>query len=261
MPQRTPVLILFSGGKDSFIAACREIQDGKKARLISFNNSAVIGEKNLLHGTARLENRYGPDAVSYEGCYNTGAVIQTLTDAWADSDWNTLGRAYGPLTNGQAVCLHRQTAMWVAAIAYADAHSIPEIACGYRKSDVFCTGQADYIDRIRSLAMEHGLVLSLPVWDDSAWTGSPGGIGRDYEMARHGFRPAVYEPKCMLGRPVRPMTEAQRKTMASYFDNILLGPAREEINLLVPIFRAIRLSPESMTVFNYPVPDGRDGYY
>lgn len=261
MLERTPVLILFSGGKDSFITACREIQNGKKARLISFNNSAIIGEKNLLHGTTRLENRYGPDAVSYEGCYNTGAVIQTLTDTWADSSWDALGKTYGPLTNGQVVCLHCQTAMWISAIAYAAAHFIPEIACGYKKSDVFCTGLESYIGRIRSLVEEHGLTMSLPVWDDSVWTDSPGEIERDYEMARHGFRPAVYEPKCMLGRPVHDMTKKLQQAMMSYFDDILLGPARKEIDLLTPIFRTIRLSPESMAVLNYPVPDGSDGYY
>ena len=111
------ILLLFSGGKDSFISASREIYTGNRVILISFNNSAVIGEKNILHGVARLQRKYGDNRITYAGCYNTGAIIQSLKDKWADIPWSVLGEQYPNLTNTQITCLHCQTAMWIAAMA------------------------------------------------------------------------------------------------------------------------------------------------
>lgn len=249
------ILLLFSGGKDSFISACREIHAGNRIVLISFNNSAVIGEKNILHGVARLQRKYGKDRIIYAGCYNTGAIIQSLKDKWADMPWSVLGEQYPNLTNTQITCLHCQTAMWIAAIAYARAKGIRQIDAGYKQSDPFCTGLSAFHQEIQALAEKHFCKINFPVLDDRAWVESPGGIERDYEMARYGFLHSVYEPKCMLGRPAPPMTLEMKQDMAKYFSNDLRQVAEDEIEHMIPIFRAIQLTPESMPVPDFPLPD------
>lgn len=249
------VLLLFSGGKDSFIAACREIAVGNRVLLISFNNSAVIGEKNILHGVARLQKKYEAEQVSYAGCYNTGAIIQKLNAKWANLPWIELGTNYPHLTNAQMTCLHCQTAMWVSAIAYARAKGISVIATGYKQSDQFCTGFNAYHKQIQGLAHKNGCQVRFPVLDDSEWVNSPGGIERDYEMEQYCFVPSVYEPKCMLGRPVPPMSPEMKKDMEAYFEQNLKQIALDKINKMIPIFRSIELTPVSMKVPDYPLPD------
>lgn len=249
------VLLLFSGGKDSFVAACRELTAGNRVLLISFNNSAVLGEKNILHGVARLQRKFGENRISYAGCYNTGAIIQNLKQKWADLSWIELGTDYPHLTNAQMTCLHCQTAMWISAIAYARTKGISVIAAGYKQSDPFCTGFGVYHKQIQSLAYENYCKIRFPVLDDSEWIDSPEGIKRDYEMARYGFIPAVYEPKCMLGRPVPPMSSEMKQDMDNYFERNLKQIALDEINKMIPIFRSLRLTPESMEVIDYPLPD------
>lgn len=249
------VLLLFSGGKDSFIAACRELTAGNRVLLISFNNSAVLGEKNILHGVARLQKKYGANRIAYAGCYNTGAIIQNLKAKWSDLSWVELGTSYPHLTNTQITCTHCQTAMWVSAIAYARAKGISVIAAGYKQSDPFCTGFDAYHKQIQELAYENYCMIRFPVLDDSKWVNSPGEIERDYEMARYGFIPSVYEPKCMLGRPAPQMSPEMKKDMDNYFEQNLKQIALDEIQKMIPIFRSIQLKPESMEALGYPLPE------
>lgn len=256
------VLLLFSGGKDSFLTACREIHEHNRVTLISFNNSAVLGEKNFLHGATRLINRWGSDQVKYAGVYNTGAVIQNLVQYWKETPQREIADAYPDLTYTQVTCLHCQTAMWICAIAYARAHNIQTIASGYRKSDPFCTGDPGYIERIRSIAAAHKITIKLPAWEDESWSGPAGDFNRDTELYHNKFLPAVYEPKCMLGWPVANLNQNEKASMHQYFDNILSHKIDTEILRMTEVFSTIDLGPVSIDVLDYPIPDPReDGLY
>lgn len=259
-----PALVLFSGGKDSFLAASRLAMTGTPVVLLSFNNGAMIAEGILAKSAQRLINRYGDVLVSYAGCYNTAAVFQSMRDWNADTPWSRLGQEYPSLYTSQVTCLLCQTAMWSAAIAYAVAKDIPRLASGYRKSDPFCTGWTGYCNRISDLAAKYGRYVLCPVWNDDTWCQNPG--ERDYEMARHGFEPAAFEPaafepKCTLGRPVHTLSEQEQNDMARCLDAALLDIAASRIEKLIPVFRAIRLSSQSMHGLDYPIPDGSSGLF
>lgn len=256
-----PVLILFSGGMDSFLTTCRIIRDGFKAIPILFNNGALAGETNVLHSIKRLTNRYGPNRVLYAGCYNTAALIQNINGYSMSAPWRAMARIYPNLTNAQVMCLNCQTAMWIAAIAYAKSRDIKKIACGYRKTDLFCTGHQGYIDIITTVASQHGIELVFPVWDDDAWQRHPSGDGRKHEMVTQGFEPQVYEPKCMLGVPVSPMSDTVKADMENYVRDTLLPGISQQISRIQAILAKIKLSPSSMTVIDYPVPDGTGSLY
>lgn len=248
-------LVLFSGGKDSFLTACRLVETGNKVVLLSLNNSAVIGERNLLHGVARLQNHYGRNRIEYAGVYNTGAVISRLNKAWMEMPQRELAEAYPEMVGAQALCLHCQSAMWVAAIAYAKAHKITAIASGYRATDLFCTGRKWFVKDMEAIAKKHGISVSFPLWDvdwdtpEDKW-----GTERDNEMSRRGFLPRVYEPKCMLGRPVKEMSESESSDMHRYFREHILQQMDGLVDYLYPVFQSIRLSEESMDVMEYPMP-------
>lgn len=248
-------LLLFSGGKDSFITACRLAESGQKVVLLSFNNSAVIGEQNFMHGVARLRNHYGQSCIEYAGVYNTGALISRLNEAWMEQTLTQLAESYPEMVGAQAVCLHCQSAMWTAAVAYAKAKEIPAIACGYRATDLFCTGQAWFTEYMKALAGQHGIKAGFPVWDVS-WDTSEDkyGMERDDEMSRRGFLPQVYEPKCMLGRPVNAMSDTESSNTRLYFKEHILPQMSSMVDYLYPVFKNIQLSEKSMSVLEYPVP-------
>lgn len=205
MPRDNPLpnpqaLVLFSGGKDSFLTAARLVEQGYDAVLVSFNNGSVLYEKNLLHGAARLKNRYGDRRIEYAGAYGTISTIWSLNEAWTYMPWDELGRKYPGTCNCQVTCLHCQTAMWIAAIAYAKARSIKFAAAGYKDQDEFCTGIRPWIDRIAGIAGKNQVTLLTPLWKTPEW-GEDKKYGRDVEMIEKFFEPSVLEPKCILGRP------------------------------------------------------------
>jgi len=253
-------LVLFSGGKDSFISTCKMVEEGYQVSLISFNNGAVVGEENLLHGVTRLQNRYGKERVVYEGIYNTASIISRINEYWTYTPQSKIGKEYPSLVNAQVTCLHCQTAMWVSAIAYAVSHNIKVIVSGCRKSDPFCTGQSRWINAISELAALYEIKIKIPVWDDEEWVKS-GGWERDQEMARRSFEPQVLEPKCLLGRPVNRMNRGEIYDMIGYFNNHINDSLKSLIDYLIPIFKYIRLSEKSLTVIHYPVPDPTTGIY
>lgn len=254
------VLVMFSGGKDSFITACRLIMKGYRVRLISFNNGAVWGETNLLHGVKRLTNRFGEERIQYEGVYNTAGIVMSLTDSWSYLTQLQLGEKYPTLINAQLQCLHCQSAMWVSAIAYAVAKDIEMICTGYRSSDVFCTGHTEFINAMSEVAKSFGIEVNLPVWNTSEWD-KLNGWERDNEMALFQFQPQVYEPKCLLGKPVKAMTKREKEDMMKFFDDNIKPVFVEEINHMIPVFRCMKLSSVSLIPLNYDVPDPNEGYY
>lgn len=241
-------LVLFSGGKDSFITTCRLVMRGCKVSLISYNSAGEIGEEHLRFGANRLIKRYGIDKVNYIGSYGTYPIISTLNDNWTYFSYKELGEKYPNLTNCQVQCLHCQTAMWIASIAYCLAKNIEYIASGYKKIDVFCTGSTEYIEKIKSVAQEYNINIELPVWDSL-----DEGIKRDMEMENHRFLSSVLEPKCLIGRkPKNGLSIEEHSDMLKYFDDEVYPKMKKEIEILIPIFKTIKIFDRSYDFLDYP---------
>lgn len=237
------VLVLFSGGKDSFLTAAMLAEKGMSVRLFSCNNGAVAAEENLLHGAKRLQSRYGDQSVVYEGVYHTASIIQRLNRSWMYSSWRDLGEKYPHMINAQIQCLHCQAAMWVAAVAYAKAKGIPTIAAGYHDYDEFCTGCSWFSDCVSGFAKAYGISTRFPVWTESDWKD---GWRRDIEMIDRFFDPAVLEPKCMLGMPARKLTDSESSEMMRFFGDWLQPKMKDLVDPLVPTFRAMNLCEKSL---------------
>lgn len=230
-------LVLFSGGKDSFIAACKIASAGDTAVLFSCNGGGMVAEAHLLHGVARLEKRFGSEHIRYAGIYPTSGLIQALSEYWINTSLAELAKEYPHLTNCQVRCLHCQASMWAAAIAYAVAKRIPVVAAGYRHNDVFCTGLEGFRLLMEELAASRDIAVEFPVWNlyEEDWE-------RDEVMVRYSFEPAVLEPKCLLGTPVRNgFPTEEREDMVKYTANILLPGLRAVISRIIPVFGVIHL--------------------
>lgn len=249
-------LVLFSGGKDSFLSACRILNSGNKVVLLSFNGGAEVGEEYFTHGANRLIRRYGKNNVQYAGVYPTVGTIKRLNETWLYSTQKELGEKYPNITNCQFQCLHCQTAMWVAAIAYCIAKNIQYISCGYKKTDVFCTGIEEYFELIKDIALRYNITVENTLWD----LGSD--LERDEEMMGNCFEPQVLEPACMLGRPViNGFPESEQEDMIKFFKLELYNRIPDLIDHLVPIFKVIRLSNKAFNTFEYKEDTSNNGIY
>lgn len=247
MSEKKESLVLFSGGKDSFITACMEIENDYHVILYSCNGGTMFGEENLLHGVKRLQNRYGEDCVEYAGIYNTAALIQKLNAKWIHTQWSILGEKYPTLTNCQTVCLHCQTAMIISAVAYARAKNISRVCTGYKYSDEFCTGMVEYRDILSDIIMQNFSVeLVMPVWD-KRWPEDD--FARNKAMLDRSFIPKVLEPKCLIGRqPTSGLSENERTDMMHYFNDAILPHVRGEIYILTQIFKSLKLTDKSFGI-------------
>lgn len=240
MPDTSPVLVLFSGGRDSFLVASRIARSGRTAVLLSLDNGATQGITNVRNGADRLIARYGERVVP-AGTYGIASTIWRLDERWTYMSWKELGETYPALTNVHVRCLHCQTAMWIASVAYAKANRIQTIAAGYRSDDEFCTGIAEWIDQITALAERNGISTEFPLWETPEW-GTDKNLGRNMELLDAGFVPKTAEARCLLGRPARKPDGAQRRDMDAYFRNIVEPHAQSQIENLTSIMSATRLS-------------------
>lgn len=146
------VLVMFSGGKDSFLAACRAILENRNVKLAFFDNGCELGTDAVKQGCARLEQRFGTERVELVGGIPTAGIINTFKEYWMASPVSDIAGKYPELVPAQVQCLHCQAAMWCAAVALAKARDCRAIACGYRKTDEFCTGHAGFTERWAKLA-------------------------------------------------------------------------------------------------------------
>ena len=248
-------LVLFSGGKDSFLTACHYAEKGRRVALFSCNNGSVQAETNLLHGVARLRNRYGKDLVRYAGIYLTVGTIQEMTLRYMQTPLRDIATSYPALVPAQMRCMFCQTSMWIAAMAYAIAKDIHTIAAGYKSQDLFVTGIPEYIDHMRGIADKYGIAVETPVWD------MPEDYNRDMAMIRKFFEPQVLEPKCVLGLPVNPPDKNEIGDMMAYFENEVLPGIPDMVMHLVPIFKCIRLSEHACEHIEYPLPEPNCGVF
>lgn len=246
--QQKRTLVLFSGGMDSFVTACRCIEDGEFVGLLFCNGGYVVDEENILHSVARLHNRYGENALTYEGAVCTAGIIKRLSEWWEGAAVKELAVRFPNMRIAQMQCLHCQTAMWVAAIAMARARNYDKICAGCRSDDIFCTGSERFQQAMDEIANEFGIHAMFPVLYTENWE-APWSQQRQIEMENRGFLPRVLEPKCMIGRPVTPLDAADKAEMRKYFDEVLRDKiirARGLIARLVPTYTTQRPSPVSL---------------
>lgn len=232
-------LVLYSGGKDSMLAACDLVAIGYEVVLLACNCGALVAEENLLHGVKQLKECFGADVVSYAGCSATAATMCRLSEYYTNTPVQDFAKNFPTLTPCQIRCLNCQSAIWVAAIAYAKARGIRTIACGYKATDEFCTGMQSYWDSLISIASRYEIALLRPEWDLVT------DYERDIKMIRYGLYPAVLEPKCLLGTPATPLSDTEREDLMNYFAENLYAEMLGQINNLSKIFKHLRLSPRA----------------
>ena len=211
------VLIMLSGGRDSFLTTCKMIAKGYHVHLVTYDNGCISGLDNIKILYQRIKERFGEERVSVVGVCLMAQNIKTFLNKIFYEEIFEICKKYPHLITNQAHCLVCHSVMYLHAIAYCKVQGITNIAEGAREQQMFFVELPEMKKRYMDLCKRYGINLYMPVYDlDSDYK-------RKEELAEWGFLPKTYEPQCWIGCPMlKSLTDEQRLDLAKYYDEEML---------------------------------------
>lgn len=215
------VLLLYSGGKDSTLAAVRLHNQGYNVYFIHFDNGAMRDtDKPYLTFKNTLGLR---DGYYFDYHFHSFDISKTFKDFF--EKWHSENRDI--LENGtmdsEIRCLSCRMAMYVDALFLAKTNGFKYIAEGARISQKFMLEQEPMISRLRDLAKIYGIELIFPVLtleDDDELD----------ELLKNGLSAKGWESKCLLGRAAMKKTPDDENKILEYYDNTLKPKVLKLVN-------------------------------
>jgi len=225
-PKEKEVILLFSGGRDSFLAGCYLMEEDFKIYMVTFENGVGLAAHNAEHGAKRIVKRYGKDKAEFLGVHSVAGIWREFFLPYFNMRPSEISKEFGELPISQFHCLTCRSAMYIWTIIKAKQMGIKYIADGARKDQGFVIELPNMIEKFRDFFAEYSIELLLPVWDlESDWE-------RKNLLLLRGFIPKTLEPQCLIGVSLpggkTPDTEIQ-KAVESYFDKIVLPRAKKII--------------------------------
>lgn len=232
--ESSKVLQLFSGGKDSFLATCKLLEENNTVFLVTFENGCGLSSENVKHGVDRLIEKYGNERVVFLGIYNISGIWREFFIPFFNQKPSEIIENYGEITFSQFNCLTCRVSMYLYSIAICKNLGIGKISDGARHDQGFVIELEPMLERFRKLLNDYELELLLPVIDmNSDWK-------RKNELLIHGFVPKTLEPQCLLGVPLKegkqPDDDTIQGTMA-FFDKEILNRCSILVNKLEKVIR------------------------
>ena len=221
----TDVILMLSGGRDSFLAACRLLEDpaNYRIKMVTYDNGCSYCSGNAKEVADRIIDKYGKERAEYLGVYKIASVIRRFFHPYFNMTPAEQARKFFGLTPSQFHCLICRTSMYIYSIWLGLIHGVTHIAEGGRESQGFVVelpGMAK--ERYPDLVGLAGMELLLPVYDlDDDWE-------RDDELLARGYLCKSLEAKCLIGFPLEgSVTEDVIKGVHAYYDNIMLPKIKE----------------------------------
>lgn len=210
------VILMYSGGLDSFLSCIRLVNQGYKVYLLHFDNGSSIGTENIQIGAERLQKMY-KDNVEFLGIASTAAKFIYYRELVNIENLNALElyEKHGKISISQYRCLLCRMAMYTYAISLAKKMNIKYIAEGARKSQLFAIEQQELINEFKNLCNKYEIELLTPVID----------LDDDYqkenELLDNGFLPIANEGKCLLGYQMdRELTKEEIEDIKKFYTSI-----------------------------------------
>lgn len=189
-------LILFSGGKDSFLSTLMMLDKGYKVNLVTFDNGYELKSSNVLIGAKKIQKKYGPNKVEIIGIKKTDAIFRNMINSFYNYDTNYINNKFGNITISQFNCLSCRLSMYILSMIICKQKNINLVVDGARKSQLFAIEQDEMIKEFQKLFNEFNLEIIFPVLDEQS----------DFEIKNkilaHGFVPKMKESQCLLGMPL-----------------------------------------------------------
>lgn len=210
------VILMYSGGLDSFLSCIRLVNQGYKVYLLHFDNGSSIGTENIQIGAERLQKMY-KDNVEFLGIASTAAKFIYYRELVNIENLNALElyEKHGKISISQYRCLLCRMAMYTYAISLAKKMNIKYIAEGARKSQLFAIEQQELINEFKNLCNKYEIELLTPVID----------LDDDYqkenELLDNRFLPIANEGKCLLGYQMdRELTKEEIEDIKKFYTSI-----------------------------------------
>ncbi len=211
------VIVLFSGGKDSFLSTCKLIDDGFKVYMITFNNGCCLKSNCAEIEANRIIKKYGKENAEFLGVQNIVAIFREFFLPYFNMKPKEISKEYGELTISQFNCLACRSSMYIWSIIKAKQMKIKYLAIGARRSQGFVEQLPIMINKFKDFLRNYSLELLTPVYDlESKWE-------LKNSILQRGFVPKTLDPMCLLGVPLdKPQDKEIQKAVAKFFDKIIL---------------------------------------
>lgn len=201
------VLLLYSGGKDSTLAAIRLKKYGYTPHFIHFNNGSMLdSDKPFLTFQETFKYLEGYVFPYEYSDVDIKELFLKYFEAWKQENNNSL------LTS-EIRCLSCRMAMYTKALEIAKNNNFKIISEGARISQKFFIEQEKFINCIKNIASELGIELIYPVLH----------LDDDKKLIRclldSGFSSKTWESKCLLGEEALDKTEKDEQVIMEYFNN------------------------------------------
>ena len=233
------VLLMLSGGRDSFLTACKLLEDENNYHvyMVTYDNGCMCGADRVKLVADRIIERYGADRAEYLGVFSTAGIAREFFHPYFNMTPEEQLKRFKGMTPSQFHCLVCRTSMYIHSIWLCKLLAIPTVAEGGRKSQEFVVeleGMAK--ERYPKLVESQGLNLLLPVYYDGAdWTKDKDFSAdweRDNELLMRGYRSKCDEAKCFIGVPINgSVNNDVIEGTHAYYDEVML-PRMEKRDLL-----------------------------
>ncbi len=203
-------LLLYSGGKDSTLAAIRLYNAGYNIHFIHFDNGHMRDQDKPY---LTFQETFGKKDDFYFDYELSSVDIKPIFEEYY-SNWST-NFTNDPALTSEIRCLSCRMAMYTKAIEIAKEQGFKYIAEGARISQKFMLEQLPITNRLKELAESQGIKLLLPVLyvnDDQQEIG---------ELLDNGYSSKTWESKCLIGKPAKDKTDEDKIAIIDYYDSVL----------------------------------------
>ena len=204
------VLLLYSGGKDSTLAAIRLYNAGYNIHFIHFDNGHMRDQDKPY---LTFQETFGKKDDFYFDYELSSVDIKPIFEEYY-SNWST-NFTNDPALTSEIRCLSCRMAMYTKAIEIAKKEGFKYIAEGARISQKFMLEQLPITNRLKELAESQGIKLLLPVLyvnDDQQ---------EIEELLANGYSSKTWESKCLIGKPAKDKTDEDKIAIIDYYDSVL----------------------------------------
>lgn len=208
-------LVLFSGGKDSFLATLKMLDAGYKVNLVTYENGVGLNSKNVLVGARRIVKKYGSDKVKIIGVKNTAAVWRELIKDFYNLESKTINEKYGNITISQFNCLSCRLAMYILSIIICKEKDIKTVVDGARKCQIFAIEQEPMINLFKELFKKYNIEILYPMLEEED------DFSIKNQILAKGFVPKMNEAQCLIGMPVKEISQEVVEGVSKVYSEFL----------------------------------------
>ena len=191
------VLVLFSGGKDSFLSTLLMLEKGYRVNLVTYDNGCELMCENVLTGAKRIQKKYGKDRVKIIGIKKIDAIFREMISNLYNYDINYIKNNFGNIIISQINCLSCRLSMYIMSIIISKQNNINLVIDGARRCQLFLVEQDVMIQKFKKLFNQYGLEIDFPLLDEDD----------DFKIKNmllvNGFVPKMNESQCLLGMPIK----------------------------------------------------------